>query len=1195
MDHRVTDSARRQPWCRQVIDVVKSARRAVLAGETDAERISGLCFDVAETIVKALQELPDLELDAQLVAGTFYCEHPDPAYFDDDQEVDVTDGADLDHWWVELDGEYVVDGTADQFNYQIEDDEFGAVTIGTYQELQRYRVVDYRDVTASVAQSVIAAGVELAANQYWHGTSGTAARKIAQDGFLKRAVVDDRYKGSRRSFTSMRGRSYMTKDLKTALQYAVTSVADETYDYEEDVMPPDPDVEFGLVLVEVQATRLLPDEDFIGQVLAYGAVRFLLDYDTEHFTPEMERAWDLMHDEYPYELRAVFDELRDRAEKARANDSAYNHDWDAFYSGKFQARIGKMALKALQASNDDEWRSVLLDTSQNVSASGRVRVVRVWVSDARNYTGNLDDTLELFFDYADELPVAKAKRVRAAIAQLPEPAEAAQDVGAMMMAEMVTESARRQPWFKVVYDAVLSARRAVLAGEKLEDETDTDAINGLCFDVAETIAAALKRARLKPIIVEGSFYCEEPNSAIFEGAEDDDPCWNGDLLHYWVELDGYIIDGTADQFNEQISGPDHYSAVTIGTYTELPRYTRWKRWRSPSWTRSEAEAASEFSDELPQLITNAQHRLRELCDRSGLQRLPFTIKIHKTRNDWLAQYRSGTAFRSGAIFWISDRFIEKCIDNDMWEDDWPTVMLDTVCHELYHAIVDLVNFERRRRGNIDRVHKLLAQEEAAAETFIRELQDGTFASTPLHAELLAALQPRGAVGSAEAAIDQLPEPAEAAGGYQHPSRERDARSLLRRFADSLNERYQQLGLNVDVAALPFLGHGLFGSTFALDATHVVKVTGDRSEASACANLIGQQLDHVVGIYDVVQLGKQHLYCIVEERLRPLPESTAVKMDDAQWLLWHLQNVDFDFYDAIDAAVEEADDDELSEAVVERQIAFLVKLGVPSMIEELESAGIHFTDYHSGNIMLRGRTPVITDLGSGSRSPKMAIERVAASVESGLTTLLQSLPDDELAAVHHLIYKWHVGGGAQFSDGQEPLQQLYDQHAEFAQQYRDCLNASAPATVYRSLRNKPALDIINEVVARSDDAARQHFASTASGPLTSRSFYPMELSVPVRRYSSWSGSVAGQAAFLQHRGGDFATVALTPPPGAIIHSLDGLLAVQAEMKRRGLRASKPFVSWLRQDEVVLELPGDAVTVSAVALSGPAAAAPVQPVV
>lgn len=49
--------------------------------------------------------------------------------------------------------------------------------------------------------------------------------------------------------------------------------------------------------------------------------------------------------------------------------------------------------------------------------------------------------------------------------------------------------------------------------------------------------------------------------------------------HVWLEVHGYIVDGTADQFNEFLITP--MENIVIGIYDEHPRYTKENSWPLP--------------------------------------------------------------------------------------------------------------------------------------------------------------------------------------------------------------------------------------------------------------------------------------------------------------------------------------------------------------------------------------------------------------------------------------------------------------------------------------------------------------------------------------------------------------------------------------------------------------------------------------
>ena len=83
----------------------------------------------------------------------------------------------------------------------------------------------------------------------------------------------------------------------------------------------------------------------------------------------------------------------------------------------------------------------------------------------------------------------------------------------------------------------------------------------------------------------------------------------------------------------------------------------------------------------------------------------------------------------------------------------------------------------------------------------------------------------------------------------------------------------------------FLGVGSRGIAFALSNGNVLKLTDDRTEASASATLKGKSLKNVVSIYDVFQLGELPIYGIVQERIKPL-KSSYKRLVTLIWSYWY---------------------------------------------------------------------------------------------------------------------------------------------------------------------------------------------------------------------------------------------------------------------------------------------------------------------
>jgi hypothetical protein len=115
--------------------------------------------------------------------------------------------------------------------------------------------------------------------------------------------------------------------------------------------------------------------------------------------------------------------------------------------------------------------------------------------------------------------------------------------------------------------------------------------------------------------------------------------------------------------------------------------------------------------------------------------IPFSVKIHATKSDWLAQYRSGSLIRGGrAIIWISDKFFDEVYDlESQYTNEESDIVCalrqhlrDTIGHELIHAIQEAIHFETK--------HELISAQfdEQEAETLGLRLAKGTsITETPL--------------------------------------------------------------------------------------------------------------------------------------------------------------------------------------------------------------------------------------------------------------------------------------------------------------------------------------------------------------------------------------------------------------------------------------------------------------------------------
>lgn len=174
-----------------------------------------------------------------------------------------------------------------------------------------------------------------------------------------------------------------------------------------------------------------------------------------------------------------------------------------------------------------------------------------------------------------------------------------------------------------------------------------------------------------------------------------------------------------------------------------------------------------------------------------------------------------------------------------------------------------------------------------------------------------------------------------------------------------------------------LGKGEWGMAFLLQSGRVLKLTRDASEAKASNTpaLRTGQLAHLVRVFDVFAFPRQELYGIVTERLKPLSAADARQFD---WLIRMLHWLDFNLRTTPLAIMQatlkrEAAANERGRAIA----AEWQRFQLAAILAELATAKIKFSDFHSGNLMKRGATYVLIDLGGEAQSGGMAPTPLAA--------------------------------------------------------------------------------------------------------------------------------------------------------------------------------------------------------------------------
>jgi len=102
-------------------------------------------------------------------------------------------------------------------------------------------------------------------------------------------------------------------------------------------------------------------------------------------------------------------------------------------------------------------------------------------------------------------------------------------------------------------------------------------LQDVCLDVSKELKQELINNGYDAVVVQGKFEIDYPNEQHYNELDVDDfeneEYMGKEMytpLHYWVEVDGIIVDITADQFNDELNG--NMPSVVIGNYDDLVRY-----------------------------------------------------------------------------------------------------------------------------------------------------------------------------------------------------------------------------------------------------------------------------------------------------------------------------------------------------------------------------------------------------------------------------------------------------------------------------------------------------------------------------------------------------------------------------------------------------------------------------------------------
>lgn len=236
--------------------------------------------------------------------------------------------------------------------------------------------------------------------------------------------------------------------------------------------------------------------------------------------------------------------------------------------------------------------------------------------------------------------------------------------------------------------------------------------------------------------------------------------------------------------------------------------------------------------------------------------------------------------------------------------------------------------------------------------------------------------------------------------------------------------------------LQYLGTGRNGSAYRHPDGFIVKVTTDPMEARSAGQLVGASPNHLGRIFSVRPVA-DGVWMLIQEDLEPLPDDLSQEFDEAIDGLSERGALDLLNQGRLAEAMGSLMDNPRSTASHDagRIGTVLRRFGVVGMCRELRELGLT-ADFHSGNIMLRGGSPVLVDLGtpgddpgridefgtgspgSGANGPPQMRGSNSSSWASGQLALKRPenhVPEDENASERDSALDWGPGrvSGASF--------------------------------------------------------------------------------------------------------------------------------------------------------------------------------------
>jgi len=223
---------------------------------------------------------------------------------------------------------------------------------------------------------------------FWHGGPGYAIRNIARSGYVHPSNPEGKARGY---MAPVKGRAYLTRDLGYAIIYALGAavVGDEIDPGMAKHVTKD-DTEGGVVQVRPDPKKLVPDEDWLGEVASDG---LLAELAPKGLGSRSKKENVELFQSIRYAIKPILDKMRDLY--ARRGDIALLEyaNW---------ARFGKQIARILLRHGTPQ---AVLDAAPNLSHDGPLPVVQAWVFDKVRDNPKLKKDGSNFFRVAKEVPV----------------------------------------------------------------------------------------------------------------------------------------------------------------------------------------------------------------------------------------------------------------------------------------------------------------------------------------------------------------------------------------------------------------------------------------------------------------------------------------------------------------------------------------------------------------------------------------------------------------------------------------------------------------------------------------------------------------------------------------------------------------------------------------------------------------------